>query len=104
MGNNIESTGYNLFYLIREYSYIVYKYSKLNYRNKKKMLRDIFKCWYKTPNEDGIYNEDYWKLKFDDEVIVRKFLFDNIKGLSTAQQIKFFREIFNREKNEKRDN
>jgi hypothetical protein len=100
----LNSCGYNMYRFIREYSYFIYKNDKLNYRNRKKILRDIFNAWYKTPNIEGIYNEDYWKLKFGDEIIVRKFLFDNLKGLSIPQQIKFFGEIFGREKNIKKSN
>lgn len=100
----LNSCAYNMFRLNREYSYVIYKNGKLNYRNRKKILRNIFNAWYKTPNIEGIHNEDYWKLRFNNGIVVRKFLFDNLKGLSIPQQIKFFGEIFSRGKNVKRNN
>ena len=95
----IERTAsYNLCKLGREYSYIAYKNRKLNYRWKKKLVRDIFRMWYKTQNEDGIYNEDYWKLTFEDGVKVRSFLMKNVRALPCGRTIDLFGTIFDHKK------
>lgn len=89
---------FNLAKTTRKYAYYVYKNQKLNYRDKKRMLRLIFNAWHQTPDEYEEHNEKYWKLKFDDGELVRSFLFREFKGLSITQQIKFLSEVFKREK------
>ena len=65
MSKNIDSLHrYNLCKTRRKYAYYVYRNKRLNYRDRKKLVRDIFRMWHKTPNENDIYNEDYWKLTF----------------------------------------
>ena len=88
---------YSLRKLGIDYSYWVYKNRRLNYRWKKKLLRDIFRMWYKTANEDGIYNEDYWKMTFDDGVKIRVFLWENIKGLPCWITLRLFESLFERQ-------
>jgi hypothetical protein len=85
---------YNLCKLGRDYSYFVYRTNKLNYRWKKKLVRDIFRMWYKTSNKDGVYNEDYWKELFNDNTKVRSFLMKQFKALTPMQQIKMLDVLF----------
>ena len=84
----------------RKYVYYAYYNNpwKLQSRERKKLLRIIFNHWYKTPNKDGIYNEDYWKLKFDDGTFVRVFLFDNVNGLPPFMANKLIGAIFEHRK------
>ena len=44
--------------------------------------------WHKTPNENGIYNEDYWKLTFCDDTLVRSFIMKNIKAIPNYMSVK----------------
>ena len=104
---------FNEISILRNIMFDIYKTEKLNYRKRKQVLRSIFKLWYKTPNKNGEYNEDYWKLKFNDIHIcnekyhtlnVRTFLFNNIKGLTIGQQYLMFETMFKHKKiNEQKD-
>lgn len=92
------SDTYSLCKTGRKYAYYVYKNQRLNYRWKKKLVRDIFRMWYKTQNEDGIYNEDYWKLTFEDGVKVRSFLMKNVRALPCGRTIDLFGTLFEHKK------
>ena len=99
MIKNIDSLyTYNLYKTVRKYAYYVYRNKRLNYRDRKKLVRDIFRMWYKTPNENGIYNEDYWKLTFCDDTLVRSFIMKNIKAIPNYMSVKFFETLFEHKK------
>ena len=92
------SDSYNLCKTGRKYAYYVYTNQRLNYRWKKKLIRDIFRMWHKTQNEDGIYNEDYWKLTFEDGTLVRSFIMTNVKALPNYMTLKLFETLFEHKK------
>lgn len=92
------SDRYSLRKLGIDYTYWVYKNKRINYRWKKKLVRDIFRMWHKTTNADGVYNEDYWKMLLEDGTKVRTFLFNNMKALTPGQSVKFFDTIFEHKK------
>ena len=99
MSKNIDSSyRYNLCKTGRKYAYYVYRNKRLNYRDRKKFVRDIFRMWHKTPNENGIYNEDYWKLTFGDGTLVRSFIMKNIKAIPNYMSVKFFETLFKHKK------
>ena len=64
----------------------------------KKLVRDIFRMWHKTPNENAIYNEDYWKLTFGDDTLVRSFIMNNINAIPNYMSVKFFETLFEHKK------
>ena len=99
MIKNIDSLyRYNLCNTGRKYAYYVYRNKRLNYRDRKKLVRDIFRMWHKTPNENGIYNEDYWKLTFCDDTLVRSFIMKNIKAIPNYMSVKLFETLFEHKK------
>ena len=99
MIKNIDSLyRYNLCNIRLKYAYYVYRNKRINYRDRKKLVRDIFRMWHKTPNENAIYNEDYWKLTFADGTLVRSFIMNNIKAIPNYMSVKFFETLFEHKK------
>ena len=51
MIKNIDSSyRYNLCNIRLKYAYYIYRNKRLNYMDRKKLFRDIFRMWHKTPN------------------------------------------------------
>ena len=99
MIKNIDSLyKYNLCKTGRKYVYYVYRNKRVNQRERKKLVRKIFRMGYKTPNENGIYNEDYWKLTFCDDTLVRSFIMKNIKAIPNYMSVKLFETLFEHKK------
>lgn len=64
-------------------------------RKKKEYIRKIFNAWYKCPNCEGVYNEDYWKFATDFKMTntFRQFIYKYQKLLTYNQVTEFFKTL-----------
>ena len=64
-------------------------------RKKKEYIRKIFNAWYKCPNWDGEYNEDYWQFvtEFNSDYTFRQFIYKYQKLLTYNQVTIFFKTL-----------
>lgn len=83
---------YNLYSCFEKFS--KYKCS----RKRKSLLRKMFRYWYKCPDYNGVYNEDYWTwyCEVTKNTTFRELFIYNINGISNKNVVILLQELDNR--------